>query len=116
MNYPNGSEFMDPKFFYEIPLDYSLTQMYNEKLYVINNKNLTDQERKSLGYELSNMLISCRLSYQKCNESDFTYFFHPFYGNCYTFNKAPDDSIKKVSVTGPDFGKFLIIFFVLILF
>ena len=49
---------------------------------------ITDSNRKSFGYEIEDMLISCYFNYKPCYASDFTYFYSTLYGNCYTFNSG----------------------------
>ena len=73
---------------------------------VFNQNNETI--RKSYGYQLENMLVSCHFNYNPCYLSDFTYFYDPLYGNCYTFNKqAP---IKYVTIPGLSYGLTLELF------
>ena len=69
---------------------------------VSRDSNLTTSERISLGFELSDMLLFCRFNWKTCNQSDFSFIFNSFYGNCYTFNgentvNGSTLEIKKVS-------------------
>ena len=41
------------------------------------------------GYTLNELLIRCKFNGQTCNQN-FSVFFHPNYGNCYTFNPRND--------------------------
>ena len=67
---------------------------------VFNQNNETI--RKSYGYQLEIMLVSCHFNYNPCYLSDFAYFYDPLYGNCYTFNKqAP---VKYVTIPGLSYG------------
>jgi hypothetical protein len=50
----------------------------------INNSQLTMVKS---GYKLTDLLIQCKFNGRSCNEN-FTPFFHPNYGNCYTFNNS----------------------------
>ena len=71
------------------------------------NQN-SDAVRKSYGYQLENMLVSCHFNYNPCYLSDFTYFYDPLYGNCYTFNKeAP---VKNITIPGLSYGLTLELF------
>ncbi|RNA15320.1 amiloride-sensitive sodium channel subunit gamma [Brachionus plicatilis] len=45
-------------------------------------KNLTNK----FGDSLEKLFIDCRFEGLKCNLTEFKYFFHPHYGNCYQFN------------------------------
>ena len=58
--------------------------------------------RKSIGYQIEDMLVSCMFNYLPCSSSDFSYFYHPRYGNCYTFNKQIPS--KTISVPGVVYG------------
>jgi hypothetical protein len=62
-----------------------------------------------LGYRIEDMLVSCRYNFQVCQLSDFVYFYHSQYGNCYTFNGGVYDNgtsapIKTSSSTGITYG------------
>lgn len=48
--------------------------------------NLTDEFRKSLGYELKDMLITCLYNLSPCSADDFVWFHDIVFGNCYVFN------------------------------
>ena len=55
---------------------------------------LTDNEKMQLS-DLNLMIISCSFHGIVCNASDFEFFFHPYYLNCYSFNA--DGSIQMSS-------------------
>lgn len=67
--------------------------------------NLTDDIRRSFGYELNETLLSCSYNIEECTADDFEWYFDLIYGNCYKFNtgkyrngsKAP---IRKSSKAG----------------
>ena len=42
--------------------------------------NLTDQDRKRMGFDLNDILISCMFDLVKCNASDFEWYYDIFYG------------------------------------
>ncbi len=49
--------------------------------------NFTDSQRKSLGWDLSKVLINCTFNGNDCHTSnDFEWYFSFQYGNCYQFN------------------------------
>jgi hypothetical protein len=71
--------------------------------------NSTDEEKKSIGHYLEDILIECWFNNVECNASDFVWSFDEAYGNCYTFNTGHDSQgnkidLKKTSIVGPDFG------------
>jgi hypothetical protein len=100
---------------YVSPLFYSLSQQYLSRSAINNDLNLTLSEKKSIGFELKDMLVSCCFNYEPCYLSDFTYFYDSTYGNCYTFNKGYDENgtnkeIKTLSLAGPLYGLILELF------
>ena len=64
--------------------------------------SLSSAFRKSIGFQIEDMLVSCMFDYLPCNSSDISYFYHPQYGNCYTFNK--EMPVKTISVPGVTYG------------
>ena len=69
--------------------------------YLINNK-LDATTRKAIGLQIEDMLIGCSFNYYACNSTEFKYFYHNQYGNCYTFNG--DQPAKTVNIPGLMFG------------
>jgi hypothetical protein len=93
--------------------DWISAQQYILRETMYAEKNTT--VRKSYGYQLENMLISCYFNYNPCNASSFTYFYDPSLGNCYTFNKGVFDNgtpypIKTVTIPGLAYGLTLELF------
>ena len=68
------------------------TEHYTLRLYVNNNPKYTEERRKAMGFKIEDMLVSCYFNYLPCYATDFTYFYNPLYGNCYTFNAAYDNN------------------------
>lgn len=58
--------------------------------YIIGLNILSDQVpaqmKPMFGMQLDEMLIDCNFNLKGCTVNDFTWFFDPLYGNCYTFN------------------------------
>lgn len=56
---------------------------------------------RTLGFELSNMLLSCQFDHEPCSVADFEWFYNFDYGNCYRFNgnATSPRSIKKAGET-----------------
>lgn len=42
--------------------------------------NLTDADRKHMGFDLKDVLISCTFDLNPCNVSDFEWYYDTFYG------------------------------------
>lgn len=94
-------QFMD-----EIMLKYNVTDMNNlsafydslnatgisdyKYLTVMNalDPNRTDEFRRSLGYSISDMMLTCMFGYAGCVPDDFHWYYNIFFGNCYTFNSG----------------------------
>jgi hypothetical protein len=69
-----------------------------------NDQNLKVKDRKELGYKIENMLVFqspnywCNFNNDFCYPNDFTYFYNPAYGNCYSFNIGFDNNGSKVDI------------------
>lgn len=92
--------------FPNITLD-DLTNISNEndtelilKLYSVRTKihNSNDSLKRSLGFELKNIMFYCTFSAKQCNSNDFKWFYHYWFGNCYTFNSGFDSNENKIEV------------------
>lgn len=82
-------------------------QLIKLKRLIAIDKTLNETQRKQLGYNLQkHMLISCIYNKRLCNASDFSSFWHDYYGNCYTFNgnNKNETSFKTTNTAGPDYG------------
>jgi len=104
-------DFYQLKSFYTSLFEWSQACAYLLRILVNQDphKVITDTNRKSYGYEIENMLISCYFNYQPCYSADFTYFYHSYYGNCYTFNSGVYSNgtkyrIKTSSLSGAGYG------------
>lgn len=60
--------------------------------YIVGNNALdpsrSDDFRKQLGLDITDMLFSCSYNLEQCTANDFSWFFDSFYGNCFTFNSG----------------------------
>lgn len=59
---------------------------------------LTRQEKKALGYDISEFMIDCKYVYAPCNLSRFEWFEHFVYGNCFKFNAGVDVVGEPIAV------------------
>ncbi|XP_070580901.1 amiloride-sensitive sodium channel subunit alpha-like [Ptychodera flava] len=66
--------------------------------------SLNYSEKLSLGHQLSDLLIECTWQGYPCGPNNFTTFFNPVYGNCYTFNSGRDGVRLQTSRPGPFYG------------
>ena len=69
-----------------------------------------DENRKSLWYNLDQLLIYCKYNGKLCNQSDFAWLYMYDYGNCFQFNTGKDVPIKKSYVAGNKNGLYLELF------
>ncbi len=54
----------------------------------MGNSNLSDKEKKQLGYSISGMLNKCFFNSKKCSPDQFPFFYSAAYGNCYSINSG----------------------------
>jgi amiloride-sensitive sodium channel subunit alpha len=116
-NYVDSNTNMINPSFYATPYDYINAVLYYTRTAIGVDTNLTETTRKDMGYEMKDMLISCLFNYDSCSVNDFTYFYDPIYGNCYTFNKGVDDNgtlneIRKVSTSNGAYSGLILEIFV----
>lgn len=73
-NSPEGDFYLSRYFQYDIEfLRYSFGAF-------LTMDNFTDYDRKAMGYDLTQMLLSCYFNNDACNREDFKWFFDPYYG------------------------------------
>lgn len=100
-----SSDFYYPVQFFKSPYEWILVSSILARSQVNKDPRnvITDANRKLYGMIIEDMLISCYFNFQPCNQSDFTYFYHTYYGNCYTFN-GNVNSTKSVNLNGQLYG------------
>jgi hypothetical protein len=79
---------------YQTKYAYDLLQSYEYQ----DPSLLSIEEKKLLGHDLNDILISCYFDNTECSSSDFTYTFDLMYGNCYTFNSGFNENGTKVNL------------------
>ena len=57
-----------------------------------------EEEIRKLGDLLKKIIFDCRFEFEKCDYTQFKYFYHPFYGNCYQFNPGNDSNGNKINL------------------
>ena len=73
----------------------------------VKNQNIEYNKRKTLGYQLDDMLVSCSFNFQVCTKDDFQYYYDSWYDNCYIFNSGKyvnNSKIKKVTKTDSEYS------------
>jgi hypothetical protein len=77
--------------------------------------NFTEEEKLKMGYNVSQVILSCSFNQENCNISqDFVAYFDSEYGVCYRFNSGFDQSGHKVELKqtiypGADYGLNLVV-------
>ena len=106
--FKNNRTVIDSNVYGDNIFDYfdDLTQILTSS---ISQYSQNQELRRLLGFELSDMLITCNFNWLNCSSNDFKYFFHPIYGNCFTFN-SEEIGVRRVTIPGPDYGLVLEIF------
>jgi hypothetical protein len=74
--------------------DQNLNLFYNQA----KNPSFGDENRHLLSANISDMIVYCEFSYEKCNYADFSRFYMTNYGNCYRFNSGFNLSDHKVPI------------------
>ena len=72
-----------------------------------NDKNLTDEVKKEMSFNIEDMLVYCYFNFKYCNASDFKYFYSSSYGNCYSFNSGFNSNGKNQSIKNVNSGGYL---------
>jgi hypothetical protein len=61
-----------------------------------NAFSLSDQDKRSLSYDISDILISCSFDGRECVLTDFIWRFDRFFGSCFIFNSGFDQNGDSV--------------------
>lgn len=82
------------------------TKKYKEKKKLMDDINeiasgkirngFNDTQKKRLGHDIPDILISCKFDGIECNANDFTWNFDPYYGNCFEFNSRKFSEKLKI--------------------
>jgi hypothetical protein len=73
--------------------------IYQNFLIMNSLVNLNDTIKRSLSYSLNETIIQCLFNLIQCNITrDFTWYFHPFYGNCYSYNTGLDNLGNQIGI------------------
>ena len=60
-----------------------------------NDPSFNNSQRKSLGWDLFQVMINCTFNRIKCDlNNDFQWYFSPQYGNCYHFMEQMEQTLK----------------------
>ena len=65
---------------------------------IVNNKSLTSAQKRSFGFEINYMLLTCFYNDKPCTSNDFIWRYNFVYGNCFTFNSGYDNDGKKIPI------------------
>lgn len=76
--------------------------------------SLNDEQKKKLGNDFNQTIVTCLFQSEMCTEQDFTWFFSTSYGNCFSFNSGlkrngEKDEIKKITKPGREDGLVMLV-------
>ncbi|CAF1042719.1 unnamed protein product [Brachionus calyciflorus] len=73
-----------------------ITTEYFARLNALNY-NLSSEIKKTFGFNIEEIMISCFIGTQECKKEDFIWYFDSVYGNCYLFNtgKFENETLKE---------------------
>ena len=78
----------------------NLIDNFDRALYVAQSyaksEYFSDEQKKALGYSLTDMIISCKYDYFECDLSEFVWFYDFMRGNCFTFNLGINSSGQEI--------------------
>ena len=80
-----------------------------------NDRNLTISDRKIMSFQIEHIFRGCWYNSVSCDVKNFTYFYSPLYGNCYSFNSGLNNDgtkypIRKVPLNSDYYGLFFEMF------
>ncbi|KAM6216573.1 epithelial sodium channel subunit alpha [Rhynchocyon petersi] len=58
---------------------------------------------------LDNFIYACRFNQDSCSQANYSHFYHPMYGNCYTFNHKNNSNLWMSSLPGINNGLSLVL-------
>ena len=58
--------------------------------------NLSDEKKKRLGHDITDILKTCQFNGEECSASDFIWKFDKFFGNCFVFNSGLNERNENV--------------------
>lgn len=66
------------------------------KKYITNSPNFDVNLKKSFGYNLTSMIYNCGFRFNRCEFSNFEWYFDPNYGNCFKFSSGRDMDNEEI--------------------
>ena len=89
--------------------------LYRVRFAFANDRSLSIEDRRDLGFKIEDMLVPdvphyfCYFNNDYCFPHDFTHFYNPAYGNCYSFNigyftNGTKYEIKQSSIVDKQYG------------
>ena len=77
----------------------SLTHGDKHQILITKYYNLSDENKKLLGLQLKELILSCVFNNIPCNyENDFVWFYDFFYGNCFKYNPGNNFAMNKSNI------------------
>ena len=66
--------------------------------------DLNEIEKRKLSRPLEDILLICEFAGRSCSAKNFSWYFDPWYGNCWQFNTGLNETLKYVSYPGAIFS------------
>lgn len=93
--------------------DSSMSSVYNSGINYIKSlqfkSNLTNEQRKSLNTDISDMLMGCQFNSRTCSGKHFIEKWNSIHGRCFQFNSGKNEfgekiAVKKMKNGGSEYG------------
>ena len=84
--------------FFELVANKTITDDTDWLFYRTFDSKFNRTLRDSLGYDITDMTIYCTIQFYNCNYDKFRSFYHPKYGNCFTFNSGVHSNGSSVDL------------------
>lgn len=72
--------------------------MDKKQIFLNYAAELNDSSKQDFGYSLNQTLITCFFNNQRCNLTDFNWYYSYDYGNCFSFNTGKDSNGKTIDM------------------
>ncbi|RNA26674.1 acid-sensing ion channel 1 isoform X2 [Brachionus plicatilis] len=76
-----------------------LTGQFELLAKIQSNQPELEYGKKNFGDSLNKLIVNCQSVYQPCNLSQFNFFLHTNYGNCYQYNSGFDLEGRKIDLS-----------------
>ncbi|RMZ93689.1 acid-sensing ion channel 1 isoform X2, partial [Brachionus plicatilis] len=78
--------------------DNPLERSAETKANILSKSPEFEKWKNLYGDPLEKLIVNCEFNLEKCNTTNFKFFLHPFYGNCYQFNSGYNQNGEPVDI------------------